>query len=630
LKGIWVVPVVFVIIISIGISNAYALPPDKITDLSLSVVSGTQVDLSWSTPADNGSPITGYKIKSKVNGVVSTIETSFGDASTSSYSDTSLSAGDVVTYRIAVINADGQGPFSNIPAPVTLVTVPDAVTDLTLTVISGTQVDLQWSEPFDGGSPILGYKIVRSLNGVKAPLTTIPPPQTSYSDTTLSPGDTVTYGVLAVNDVGRGLISNIPAPVTLVTVPSKITDLIITVASDSQVDLTWSTPYDGSSPISDYIIDRILNGNLATIETNYDPTATSYSDTTLSPGNEVQYRIAAINTIGTALYGNIPDTVMTSGGTVPEKITDLSVSGVSGSEVYLSWSTPYGGGPPITGYIIDRLLNGILTTIETNYDPSAIFYLDTTLSPGNEVQYRIAAINTIGTALYGNIPAPVITLDPEPLGELKLTIFSPSELIEEIVNDRLNSDDYVASFLIPLLLDYPEFNQNIISYSIPTTITAIDDAIQNNFDVVSYDNEEDNDDLSTPPEELIDPAMSTNEAVTLIKDAGLISSVTPTKDILLEEYLQVDWSQVDILVLQLQPDTTQEIIDITNLVSLFVRSQGDTEIYLQVNPQFADVAIIGDRVELVRDRIDGVSILCFEDDGCDAGVFSDLLGELGR
>jgi len=119
LKGIWVVPVVFVIIISIGISNAYALPPDQITDLSLTVVSDTQVDLSWTTPDDGGSPITGYAIKSKVNGVASTLETSFGDASTTSYSDTSLSAGDVVTYRITAINAEGPGPLSNIPAQVT-------------------------------------------------------------------------------------------------------------------------------------------------------------------------------------------------------------------------------------------------------------------------------------------------------------------------------------------------------------------------------------------------------------------------------------------------------------------------------------------------------------------------------
>jgi len=114
-------------------------PPDQITDLSLTIVSSTQVDLQWSEPFDGGSPITGYFIQSKVNEVISTLETNFGDASTTSYSDTSLSDGDVVTYRIAAINAEGQGPYSNIPASVTTGggggSIPDQVTDLSLTVI---------------------------------------------------------------------------------------------------------------------------------------------------------------------------------------------------------------------------------------------------------------------------------------------------------------------------------------------------------------------------------------------------------------------------------------------------------------------------------------------------------------
>jgi len=193
--------------------------PDSITDLSLTVVSGTQVDLSWSIPADNGSPITGYVIKSKVNGVVSTIETSFGDASTTSYSDTSLSAGDVVTYRIAAINAGGTASFSNIPPNVTTsggASVPDMVIDLTLTVISSNQVDLSWSIPADNGSPITGYVIKSKVNGVVSTIETSfgDASTTSYSDTSLSAGDTVTYRIAAINAEGQGPFSNIPAPVT--------------------------------------------------------------------------------------------------------------------------------------------------------------------------------------------------------------------------------------------------------------------------------------------------------------------------------------------------------------------------------------------------------------------------------
>jgi len=72
--------------------------------------------LTWSIPDDGGSSITGYLIQKRTIGTgLVTLETSFGDATTNSYSDTTLTAGDRVVYRIAAINANGQGPFSNVP-----------------------------------------------------------------------------------------------------------------------------------------------------------------------------------------------------------------------------------------------------------------------------------------------------------------------------------------------------------------------------------------------------------------------------------------------------------------------------------------------------------------------------------
>ncbi len=39
-------------------------------------------------------------------------------------------------------------------------------------------------------------------------------------------------------------------------------------------------------------------------------------------------------------------------------------------------------------------------------------YIDPSLSPGDSVQYRLAAINAIGQAPYSNIPPAVTTTDP--------------------------------------------------------------------------------------------------------------------------------------------------------------------------------------------------------------------------
>jgi len=157
-------------------------------------------------------------IQRNLNGVVSTIETSFGDSSTTSYSDTTLSPGDSVRYRIAAINSAGTASFSNAPPAVTTgnFAVPDQITDLALMVVAGNQVSLSWSIPADNGLPISKYKVYRSLNGAPgAPLESLLGDAViSYTDATLSPGDTATYGVRAFNSLGPGPFSNIPTAVT--------------------------------------------------------------------------------------------------------------------------------------------------------------------------------------------------------------------------------------------------------------------------------------------------------------------------------------------------------------------------------------------------------------------------------
>ena len=98
--------IIFVALILIPIGTyAFASAPDAVTDLSLTVISDSQVDLNWTTPSDGGFTITGYKIEKKTIGAGTLVlETSFGDATTISYSDMTVSAGDRVTYRIFAIN----------------------------------------------------------------------------------------------------------------------------------------------------------------------------------------------------------------------------------------------------------------------------------------------------------------------------------------------------------------------------------------------------------------------------------------------------------------------------------------------------------------------------------------------
>ena len=90
--------------------------------------------------------------------------------------------------------------------------------------------------------------------------------------------------------------------VDLVTPPERPTNLIASVLPPTEVSLTWDAPIDdGGASITGYQIERNLNGaGFTIIEPNSNPTPTSYTDSTLNPGDTAEYRISAINSAGTS------------------------------------------------------------------------------------------------------------------------------------------------------------------------------------------------------------------------------------------------------------------------------------------------------------------------------------------
>ena len=93
-------------------NEASATPgvPDAVDDLTATPGDG-QVTLDWTTPLGNGSPITSWEVE---------VDTGAGFGflaafpnSVETFVDNTALNGFLHTYRIAAINADGQGPFSN-------------------------------------------------------------------------------------------------------------------------------------------------------------------------------------------------------------------------------------------------------------------------------------------------------------------------------------------------------------------------------------------------------------------------------------------------------------------------------------------------------------------------------------
>ena len=207
------------------------------------------------------------------------------------------------------------------------------------------------------------------------------------------------------------------------TAPGAPTGLGAT-AGNTQVSLSWTAPAsNGGSAITDYLVEYKLNSEPTTWTTFSDgtSTATSATVTSLSNGSLYNFRVSAINAIGTSTPSSTANATP-SAPTVPGAPTGLS--GVAGNtQVSLSWTAPASnGGSAITDYLVEYKLNSEPTTWTTFSDGASTATSATVTGLTNDLVYnfRVSTINAIGTS------SPSSTANATPGVETPLTISNMS------------------------------------------------------------------------------------------------------------------------------------------------------------------------------------------------------------
>ncbi len=246
------------------------------------------------------------------DGTVSKVEffqgaTKLGEDTTAPYSFTwsNVAAGNYSLTAKATDNA-GATTTSSVVS-ITVNGVPAAPTGLTATA-GNAQVSLSWASAAGATS----YNVKRSTtNG--GPYATIATgvTATSYTDAGLTNGTTYFYVVSAVNATGESANSTqasaapqAPAP----SPPAAPTNLVATVVSTSQINLTWN---DNSTNETGFRIERCLGSNctnfafLANVGQNTSNMA-SYNNTGLNGNTWYTYRVRAFNDAGNSAYSNAP------------------------------------------------------------------------------------------------------------------------------------------------------------------------------------------------------------------------------------------------------------------------------------------------------------------------------------
>lgn len=259
--------------------------PAAPTTLTPSVVSASQINLSW---VDNANNETGYRIERKTEGGAFS-QLAVLTANVSSYNDTSCSPLTTYSYRVTATNGIGSSVFSDVASATSMeltysisgmvtsggVALPEVIILLSGDVSASTKTDSAGNYTFTGyrnGS----YQLSASLTGYDI-------------------SNPISAPVNGANVSGKNFTA------TASTVPAAPTSLNAKVLSDTQISLSWTR---NAINETNYLIERSLtgaDGSYVQIATTI-ASAASYVDSKLSPSTAYYYRVRAVNSVGYSAY----------------------------------------------------------------------------------------------------------------------------------------------------------------------------------------------------------------------------------------------------------------------------------------------------------------------------------------
>ncbi|HEX5244223.1 MAG TPA: fibronectin type III domain-containing protein, partial [Tepidisphaeraceae bacterium] len=258
------------------------------------------------------------------------------------------------------------------------ITMTPAVSNLTATAISTSEIDLTWTLSADTASAI---EVDRSTDGNTWDTVTdsLAGNATSFADSSaLNEATHYFYRVRLIWSSGPSAFTTTADAWTLPNAPSLLS---ASSSGPNEVDLSWT---NNSAVATQFQIERSDDGvNFYTLDT---VTGTTYSDTFADDGSTYWYRVEALNDNGDLSAPS--GAVSTSTALAPP--SELTATAVSASEIDLAWSDD---SVTATGYEVDRSTNGTnFTPLAPNLPADTSSYTDTGLAAGAHFYYRVISL----------------------------------------------------------------------------------------------------------------------------------------------------------------------------------------------------------------------------------------------
>jgi len=221
------------------------------------------ITIEWTAPTDDGgTDITDYHVwwDNGTGGSFVFLDTSMNLLEY--YEAGPLDTGKTYRFKVYAENFINLGTESGIGS-IIAATVPDPPVPAPTRVSSTkTSITISWTAPYNGGSPILGYKIFMNGGGISSTYTDVTNSgtldntlRTFTSATTLTTGLDYKFKVLAYNAVEDGNASTASDPIYSAIVPTAPQAVQKQTSTETSVTVEWTAPADiGGSPLTEYVV----------------------------------------------------------------------------------------------------------------------------------------------------------------------------------------------------------------------------------------------------------------------------------------------------------------------------------------------------------------------------------------
>ena len=369
------------------------------------------LSLTAVTSSNNGGcDITNYRIYTSVNGA-DFIEAATTTSTTYTFTNLQMSAVYKIKYAASnkVYDEDNAYGLSLQTSPIqtaTIAVVPEVPLNFAKSsILYRDSIYLTWNAPSDlGGLPLSKYELtVTNPSDSSSYTKDISSSLCSYTVSSLIPGLTYIFKMKAINSVGSSsYTSNVTAVPGLI--PQKPSNFAISSKTRSSFTLTWTavtaedTGGTSANPITITSYGLYVRNTQSGAAATYTTTSATYTVSYLYSGLTYGLKIRTCTSVGCSEYSS---ELQDLAGLAPAIPYSLSVISQSSSSISIQWQEPLdNGGCTIIGYKIGIQVDSVETIKQGIYSTSYQFTESEGLVAGKLYQFRVAAVNVVGTGDY--------------------------------------------------------------------------------------------------------------------------------------------------------------------------------------------------------------------------------------